>query len=78
MAALYGIGGWKAKDAAGYLTYHNRIYHAGHIEGDLTTEDIRAAAYAACVDALNAVGHAAVLEKNDASCRHWGSRVRQG
>jgi len=66
VAPLYGIGVWKAKDAAGYLTYHNGIYHTGHIEGDLTTEDIRAAAHAAGVDALNSVGHAPVLEKNNA------------
>ena len=72
MAALYGIGVWKAKDAAGYLTYHNGIYHTGHIEGDLTTEDIRAAAHAAGEDALNAVGHAPVLEKNDALAQALG------
>lgn len=64
MAALYGIGVWKAKDAAGYLTYHNGIYHTGHIEGDLTTEDIRAATHA--------VGHVPVLEKNDALARALG------
>lgn len=72
LAAQYGIGVWKAKGAAGYLTYHNGIYHTGHIEGDLTREDIRAAAHAAGVGTLNAVDHAPVLEKNDALAQALG------
>ncbi|UGS48664.1 hypothetical protein JMT66_23685 (plasmid) [Kosakonia cowanii] len=71
-AVQYGIGVWKAKGAAGYLTCHNGFYHTGRIEGDLTTEDIRAAAHAAGVDALNAVDHAPVLEKNDALAQALG------
>lgn len=72
LAAQYGIGVWKAKGAAGYLTYHNGIYHTGHIEGDLTTEDVKTAAHAAGVDTLNAVDHAPVLEKNDALVQALG------
>jgi len=66
LAAQYGIGVWKAKGAAGYLTYHNGIYHTGHIEGDLT------AAHAAGIDALNTVNHAPVLEKNDVLAQALG------
>ena len=72
LAAQYGIGVWKAKGADGYLTYHNGIYHTGHIEGDLTAEDVKAAAHAAGVDELNAVDHAPVLEKNDALAQALG------
>lgn len=72
LAAQYGIGVWKAKGAAGYLTYHNGIYHTGHIEGDLTTEDVKAAAHAAGIDALNTVNHAPVLEKNDVLAQALG------
>ena len=72
LAAQYGIGVWKAKGADGYLAYHNGIYHTGHIEGDLTTEDVKAAAHAAGVDTLNAVDHAPVLKKNDALAQALG------
>lgn len=46
-AALRGLDVWKQKGAAGYAIYHNSIYHTGHNEGQLTVEDINAAAKAA-------------------------------
>lgn len=71
-AAQRGIDVWKQKGAEGYLKYHNGIYHTGHNEGELTTEDIDAAARTAGVTELKSVDYTAVLEKNDALAQKLG------
>lgn len=46
-AARTGLSVWAAKGAAGYQQYHNTLYQTGHVEGQLTRDDIVRAVTAA-------------------------------
>lgn len=49
-AARTGLSVWAAKGAAGYQQYHNTLYQTGHVEGQLTRDDIARAVTAAGAD----------------------------
>lgn len=55
-AALRGIDIWKQKGGEAYLTYHNAVFRIGHNEGQLTEQDIGAAAKAAGITATRSRG----------------------
>ncbi|MFP7327262.1 DsbA family protein [Serratia marcescens] len=46
-AARTGLSVWKAGAADGYLKYHDALYQTGHVEGQLTRDDITRAVTAA-------------------------------
>lgn len=46
-AASTGLSIWKTAGADSYLNYHNSIYRTGHVEGDLTPDDVKKAAASA-------------------------------
>ncbi|XRX76341.1 DsbA family protein (plasmid) [Cronobacter sakazakii] len=71
-AAQRGLAVWKAKGAQAYMTYHNRIYHTGHTEGELTTVDIDTAAKAAGFMENSIPDNSAVLTRNDALAQQLG------
>lgn len=60
-----GLDVWKQKGAAGYAIYHNSIYHTGHNEGQLTVEDINAAAKAAGATDKPQVDYSNILENTN-------------
>ncbi len=64
-AALRGLDVWKQKGAAGYAIYHNGIYHTGHNEGELTVDDINAAAKAAGATDKQQADYSSILEKTN-------------
>jgi protein-disulfide isomerase len=64
-AAQRGIDVWKQKGAAAYAVYHNSVYQTGHNEGQLTAQDINAAAKAAGVTGKPAADYSNQLEKNN-------------
>ncbi len=64
-AAQRGIDVWKQKGAAAYAVYHNSVYKTGHNEGQLTAEDIDAAAKEAGVTGKLAADYSSQLEKNN-------------
>ncbi|WP_234262493.1 DsbA family protein [Klebsiella aerogenes] len=43
-AARTGLKVWEEKGAEAYITYHNALYATGHMEGQLTAEDVHKAA----------------------------------
>jgi len=49
-AARTGLSVWAAKGATGYQQYHNTLYQNGHLEGQLTRDDIARAVTAAGAD----------------------------
>lgn len=49
-AARTGLSVWAAKGADGYQQYHSTLYQTGHVEGQLTRDDITRAVTAAGVD----------------------------
>lgn len=71
-AALHGIDVWKQKGAAAYAVYHNSVYQTGHNEGQLTAEDIDAAAKKAGVTGKLAADYIPLLEKNNQLARTLG------
>ena len=64
-AAERGLDVWKQKGAAGYMTYHNALYHSGHNEGQLTIDDIGAAAKAAGATGEAQGDYRSLLESNN-------------
>lgn len=44
LAARTGLKVWQEKGAEAYITYHNALYATGHMEGQLTAEDVHKAA----------------------------------
>lgn len=71
-AAQRGLDVWKQKGAAGYMTYHNAIYHSGHNEGQLTENDITDATKAAGATEQLHQDYSSVLEKNNVLAQALG------
>jgi protein-disulfide isomerase len=72
-AAERGIAVWKAAGAEAYVTFHNNIFHTGHIEGALTAEDITQATDVALGEKPFKTGDDnAALERNNELARALG------
>lgn len=71
-AALRGIDIWKQKGGEAYLTYHNAIFRTGHNEGQLTEQDIGAAAKAAGITAERTADYSSPLARTDQLAQSLG------
>lgn len=72
LAANRGLAIWKAAGAEAYLNYHNGIYHSGHIEGNLTADDIEKATKSALSQSVKNKDMSAALERNNSLAQALG------
>ncbi|MFJ5375257.1 DsbA family protein [Pectobacterium versatile] len=71
-AAIRGLEVWKEKGQKAYLLFHNNLFKTGHINGELTINDIDTAAHSAGYSVSSSSVYDEVLERNDQLAQSLG------